>query len=146
MLQKLQKLQNEVIDLSQKTMDKDLLIQEKERLYVELKNVLGRQPGPEVAEQLELYNHNLKQKLKQQKQMRGELKMFQEQVMQHKRDIERLAEKHRELKNSYFQNMRSQTLQGTASGIQYSQGYNSSDTPAAMNSTETSQNTDERAE
>ena len=115
---------------------------------MELKNVLGRQPGPEVAEQLELYNHNLKQKLKQQKQMRGELKMFQEQVMQHKRDIERLAEKHRELKNSYFQKMRSQALQGVASGVKSSQGdnYNFSDTPAAMNSTETSQNTDERAE
>ena len=33
----------------------DLLIQEKEKLYVELKNILARQPGPEVAEQLSLY-------------------------------------------------------------------------------------------
>ena len=34
---------------------KDLIIQDKERLYVELKNILARQPGPEVAEQLEIY-------------------------------------------------------------------------------------------
>jgi len=35
--------------------EKDLLIQEKEKLYMELKNILSRQPGPEVAEQLSIY-------------------------------------------------------------------------------------------
>ena len=35
--------------------EKDLLIQEKEKLYMELKNILARQPGPEVAEQLSIY-------------------------------------------------------------------------------------------
>jgi hypothetical protein len=34
-------------------------IQEKEKLYVELKNILARQPGPEVAEQLSVYQQNL---------------------------------------------------------------------------------------
>lgn len=34
-----------------------------EKLYVELKNILGRQPGPEVAEQLEVYHENLKHKV-----------------------------------------------------------------------------------
>ena len=40
----------------------DLLIQEKEKLYVELKNILARQPGPEVAEQLSLYQVSALQK------------------------------------------------------------------------------------
>jgi hypothetical protein len=31
------------------------LLQEKEKLYVELKGILARQPGPEVAEQLSIY-------------------------------------------------------------------------------------------
>lgn len=31
------------------------LLQEKEKLYMELKNILARQPGPEVAEQLSIY-------------------------------------------------------------------------------------------
>lgn len=31
------------------------LVQEKEKLYVELKGILARQPGPEVAEQLSIY-------------------------------------------------------------------------------------------
>ena len=35
--------------------EKDGLIQQKEKLYVELKAILARQPGPEVAEQLSIY-------------------------------------------------------------------------------------------
>ena len=40
------------------------------------------------------------------KQMRGELKLFQEQVKQHKRDIAHLGEKREELKGAFFQTMR----------------------------------------
>lgn len=105
-VQRLQELQNQVIAKTQEVGEKDILIQEKEVLYVELKNVLGRQPGPEVAEQLEVYEYNLKEKKKQMKQMRGELKLFQEQVKQHKRDIAHLGEKREELKGAFFQTMR----------------------------------------
>ena len=105
-VQRLQELQTNVIEKTQEVMDKDILIQEKEVLYVELKNVLGRQPGPEVAEQLEVYEYNLKQKHKQMKQMRGELKLFQEQVKQHKRDIEHIGEKKENLKGNFFSTMR----------------------------------------
>ena len=45
--------------------EKELLIQEKEKLYIELNHVLARQPGPEVAEQLQVYNSTLKEKNKQ---------------------------------------------------------------------------------
>lgn len=34
-------------------------LQEKEKLYVELKGILARQPGPEVAEQLSIYQVGL---------------------------------------------------------------------------------------
>jgi len=34
-------------------------------LYVELKHILARQPGPEVAEQLSIYQSTLKDKTKQ---------------------------------------------------------------------------------
>ena len=48
-------------------MEKELLIQEKEKLYMELKQILQRQPGPEVAEQLQIYQQTLKEKTKQMK-------------------------------------------------------------------------------
>eukprot|EP00960_Hanusia_phi_P029248 747857-Hanusia_phi.AAC.1 len=52
---------------AEEVVEKDLLIQEKEKLYVELKNILARQPGPEVAEQLSIYQQNLREKTRQMK-------------------------------------------------------------------------------
>ena len=43
--------------------EKDQQIQEKEKLYVQLKNIIARQPGPEVAEQLTWYSQNLKDRV-----------------------------------------------------------------------------------
>eukprot|EP01018_Ginkgo_biloba_P029384 Gb_08141 [translate_table: standard] len=57
--------------------EKDLLIQEKERLYVELRRILSRQPGPEVAEQLPMYGIKFKEKTRQMKSMQPELQMYQ---------------------------------------------------------------------
>ena len=51
--------------------EKELLIQEKEKLYMEMKQVLQRQPGPEVAEQLQIYQQSLKEKTKQMKVWKG---------------------------------------------------------------------------
>lgn len=42
-----------------------VLHQEKEKLYVELKHIMARQPGPEAAEQLQIYRHTLREKTKQ---------------------------------------------------------------------------------
>jgi hypothetical protein len=44
-----------LIKKTEEVVEKDVTIQEKEKLYVELKNLLARQPGPEVAEQLSIY-------------------------------------------------------------------------------------------
>ena len=55
MLQKIQTLQKRLIKKTEEVVEKDVIIQEKEKLYVELKNLLARQPGPEVAEQLSIY-------------------------------------------------------------------------------------------
>lgn len=55
MIQKIQTLQKRLIAKTEEVVEKDLLIQEKEKLYMELKNILARQPGPEVSEQLSIY-------------------------------------------------------------------------------------------
>lgn len=67
MIQKIQTLQKRLIAKTEEVVEKDLLIQEKEKLYVELKNILARQPGPEVAEQLSIYQQNLREKTRQMK-------------------------------------------------------------------------------
>jgi len=65
MIQKIQTLQKRLIAKTEEVVEKELLIQEKEKLYVELKHILARQPGPEVAEQLSIYQGTLKDKTKQ---------------------------------------------------------------------------------
>ena len=77
MIQKIQTLQKRLISKTEEVVEKDLLIQEKEKLYVELKNILARQPGPEVAEQLSVYQATLRQKTGQMKAMASELNMYQ---------------------------------------------------------------------
>ena len=57
--------------------EKELLIQEKEKLYMELKAILQRQPGPEVAEQLQIYQQTLKEKTKQMK-VRAKTKFYED--------------------------------------------------------------------
>ena len=44
-----------MIQKTEEVVERDLSLQEKERLYNELKAILARQPGPEVAEQLSVY-------------------------------------------------------------------------------------------
>merc|ERR1719446_336720 len=76
LIQKIQTLQKRLIAKTEAVVEKDLLLQEKEKLYVELKNLLARQPGPEVAEQLSVYQHSLKEKTRQMKAMAAELNMY----------------------------------------------------------------------
>src|SRR6185312_6657854 len=69
LLQKIQTLQKRLISKTEQCVEKDLLLQEREKLYVDLKNILARQPGPEIAEQLSVYRHSLKEKTRQMKSM-----------------------------------------------------------------------------
>ena len=64
MIQKIHTLQKRLIQKTEEVVEKELLIQEKEKLYLELKHILARQPGPE---QLQIYQQTLKEKTKQMK-------------------------------------------------------------------------------
>lgn len=52
---KCQTLQKRLIKRTEQVVEKDLHLQEKEKLYMELKLILSRQPGPELALQLSTY-------------------------------------------------------------------------------------------
>ena len=65
MIQKIATLQKRLIAKTEEVVENELLISEKEKLYLELKQVLARQPGPEVAEQINVYQQTLKEKTKQ---------------------------------------------------------------------------------
>ncbi|KAI4891372.1 hypothetical protein NFI96_012548 [Prochilodus magdalenae] len=75
---------------------------EKEKLYVELKHILARQPGPEAAEQLQIYQQTLREKTKQLKALSSELNMYESQTQEYKYEIERLAHELQNVKKKYL--------------------------------------------
>ncbi|KAL0616470.1 Cilia- and flagella-associated protein 58, partial [Plecturocebus cupreus] len=78
------------------------LYQEKEKLYVELKHVLARQPGPEAAEQLKLYRRTLYDKKEQLKVLSSELNMYEVQSKEYKHEVEKLTIELQNLKKKYL--------------------------------------------
>eukprot|EP00291_Cryptomonas_curvata_P003512 CAMPEP_0172182760 /NCGR_PEP_ID=MMETSP1050-20130122/18581_1 /TAXON_ID=233186 /ORGANISM="Cryptomonas curvata, Strain CCAP979/52" /LENGTH=858 /DNA_ID=CAMNT_0012856247 /DNA_START=81 /DNA_END=2653 /DNA_ORIENTATION=+ len=110
MIQKIQTLQKRLIAKTEEVVEKDLLIQEKEKLYVELKNILARQPGPEVAEQLSIYQSNLRDKTRQMKAMASELNMYQAQVNEYKFEIERITRELQDVKRRFYEQKRKDQL------------------------------------
>ena len=106
LIQKIQTLQRRLISKTEEVVEKSLVIQEKEKLYQELKSILARQPGPEVAEQLTVYQNNLKKKTAQLKAMASELNMYQAQVNEYKYEQEKLARELTEMKRKYYQQKR----------------------------------------
>merc|ERR1719261_761562 len=103
MLQKIQALQKRLIGKTEEVVEKDLLVQEKDRLYVELKNILARQPGPEVTEQLSIYQQSLRDKTKSMKAMASELNMYQAQVSESKYEMEKLTRELQDVKRKYYE-------------------------------------------
>lgn len=75
MLQKIQLLQKRLIGKASESVSKSSELAAKDRLYAELKAILARQPGPEIAEQLAAYRNSLKEKDQQSEQMASELAM-----------------------------------------------------------------------
>ena len=106
LIMKIQSLQRRLIAKTEELAEKDVLIKEKESLYVELKNILAKQSGPEVAEKLEVYQQNLKERVKQLKQYMKELQAYQSQVNAYKYEIERIDGETSSLKKQYFDHRR----------------------------------------
>lgn len=111
MIQKIQTLQKRLIAKTEEVVEKDLLIQEKEKLYMELKAILARQPGPEVAEQVSVYQQNLREKTRQMKAMASELNMYQAQTAEYRYEIERLTRDMQDLKRKYYEAKRREQLE-----------------------------------
>lgn len=88
------------------------MIQEKEKLYIELKNILAKQSGPEVTEKLVLYQQSLKERSKQLKEMVHEIKHFQSQAQEYKFEIERIDGQITQCKDHYYQLRRQQQQMG----------------------------------
>eukprot|EP01029_Cantina_marsupialis_P027619 TRINITY_DN773096_c1_g1_i1.p1 TRINITY_DN773096_c1_g1~~TRINITY_DN773096_c1_g1_i1.p1 ORF type:complete len:875 (+),score=342.72 TRINITY_DN773096_c1_g1_i1:94-2718(+) len=102
MVQKIQTLQKRLIAKTEDCVEKDLLIKEKEKMYVELKNILARQPGPEVAEQLSAYQQALRDKDSKLKALTAEFNVDKTEIQEHKFEAQRLAKALQDMKAKYY--------------------------------------------
>lgn len=102
----IQSLQKQLVSMSDKVIQNDLLIQEKEKVYIELKNVIARHPGPEVEEQILVYQQTLKDKNKQLAAMNQELDMYIEQVRRFKDEIAEYDGKLLKLNKQWIKSMK----------------------------------------
>ena len=110
LIQKIQLLQKRLIQKTEEVVQKELLIQEKEKLYAELKRILARQPGPEVAEQLSIYQETLKAKTKQLKSLASEVNMYENQIDDYKYEIDKLNRQLMEVRQKYFLQKKKEAL------------------------------------
>ncbi|XP_029957141.1 cilia- and flagella-associated protein 58 [Salarias fasciatus] len=91
LIQKIQALQKRLIAKTQQLEEGELLLQEKEKLYVELKHILARQPGPEAAEQLQQCQWTLRDRTKKLKALIAELRMLDSKMNEYRSENERLG-------------------------------------------------------
>jgi len=63
----MQTIQRRLIFKTEEVVEKELIIKEKEQLYIELKRILARQPGLEAAEQLAMARKIIRRKTQQMK-------------------------------------------------------------------------------
>mmetsp|Transcript_102163 Transcript_102163/g.284499 ORF Transcript_102163/g.284499 Transcript_102163/m.284499 type:complete len:867 (+) Transcript_102163:105-2705(+) len=117
LIEKVRTLQKRLIAKTEEVVAKDIEIQEKEKMHKDLTGVLEKQPGPEIMEQLEVYQETYAAKMKQMKAMQSKLKTYQGQVGDYKDEIERLTRELQEVKRKYFeQKKREQEFQSQQRG------------------------------
>lgn len=110
MLQKIQILQRRLLLKSEEVVKKNTIIQEQEKRQLEMEKSLARQPGPEMAEQLNSYQNEVRKKSKQVKAMAGELNMHHAQVDEYKREVESVTFELQTFKRKYFELRRREAL------------------------------------
>ncbi|KAJ1332176.1 hypothetical protein BSLG_008992 [Batrachochytrium salamandrivorans] len=103
LITKIQTLQKRLITKTEEVVEKELVIQQKEKLYTQVKLVLQRQPGPEVVEELRVVRDAVKTKIHECKALASELNMYHSQVNEYKYEIERLGRELQDLKKKYYQ-------------------------------------------
>lgn len=102
LIQKIQSLQKRLITKTQELEESELVLQEKEKLYVELKQVLARQPGPEAVEQLQHCRWTLRERTKKLKVLMAELTVLDSKVNEYKCENQRLADELANIKKKYL--------------------------------------------
>merc|ERR1712147_229239 len=103
LIQQVHALQKRLIQKTEEIAGKEFTIAEKETVYIELREILARQPGPEAAEQLHEFQRSLKNKTKQLKRLSAELNITEASMASQNVEIEKLNADLRDYKQKYLE-------------------------------------------
>ncbi|CAG9771320.1 unnamed protein product [Ceutorhynchus assimilis] len=103
LLQKIRSLQKRLLQQASQAVEKERKLKEAERLYLNLRKVLAKQPGPGIRDELVKTQRSLKNRGNKLKCLVAELNMSELKAAEYKTDVEKLAEELREIKEKYFQ-------------------------------------------
>ena len=101
-------LQNLLIGKTEHCVEFEVLIQEKDKLLMELSDIMEKQPGVDVARELSLYKQRLRETTRKMKSIASELNMFHSQVNEYKDEIERQTKELQEYKRKYYEKKRAE--------------------------------------
>lgn len=119
LIRKIQSLQKRLIAKTQDLEERELLLQEKEKLYVELKHILARQPGPEAAEQLQQCQWTIRDRTKKLKALIAELRMLDSKMNEYKSENQRLATELANVTKKYLSEKKLQSEQRTKIKVEH---------------------------
>ncbi|GET93602.1 hypothetical protein, conserved [Leishmania tarentolae] len=100
---KMKILQRNLLTKSEECMKQEMALEEKQRLMMELHAMAARQPGPEVAQQLNAYQKDLQKKNAQMKQKASELNMTATHTAELRYEVARLRRELDEMRQKYYE-------------------------------------------
>ncbi|KAG5490657.1 hypothetical protein JKF63_00779 [Porcisia hertigi] len=102
LLPKMKLLQRNLLLQSEECMKQDMTLDVKRRLLMELQAMAARQPGPEVAQHLNVYRKDLQKKNAQMKQKASELNMMATRTAELRYEVARLTRELDEARQKYY--------------------------------------------
>uniref|UniRef100_A0A3Q4AT91 Cilia- and flagella-associated protein 58 central coiled coil domain-containing protein n=1 Tax=Mola mola TaxID=94237 RepID=A0A3Q4AT91_MOLML len=102
LIQRITSLQKKLIAKTQELEERELLLQEKDKLYVELKQTLARHPGPKAIEELQQCKWTLREKTKKIQVISSEVRMFHSKINEYQIENQTLANDMADIKTKYL--------------------------------------------
>ncbi|XP_063978524.1 cilia- and flagella-associated protein 58-like [Diachasmimorpha longicaudata] len=102
LLKKVQILQKRILKLSSELIERDEKIKETEKLYMDLREMLSKQPGPELIGNFDKTQKALRQRGKKMKCVVAELNMWETRANEYKYELESAMKELRDLKIKYY--------------------------------------------
>ncbi|CAG9584054.1 conserved hypothetical protein [Leishmania major strain Friedlin] len=100
---KMKVLQRNLLTKSEECMKQEMALEEKQRLMMEMHAMAARQPGPEVAQQLNAYQKDMQKKNAQMKQKASELNMTATHKAELRYEVARLGRAVDEMRQKYYE-------------------------------------------